>query len=180
MNTNKGQSYNAKEVQISQFLHSSVKKLHKFLKKISKTYHDVEHNKRICGAIFDRVSALEVTIRSLNFQWDEHKESYTHKKHIVLQKILCNIRKLEKFVDDVTKSKGIRNIQVESIEAIFYYLTKEFDRYIDKLDLAILVDVERRKQEEQILRNDIEDLNKCLENMLISEISKQNVDKFCQ
>ncbi|RIB16360.1 hypothetical protein C2G38_1517860 [Gigaspora rosea] len=159
MITHKGQSYNTIEVHISQFL-PLFNEITLIFERISKTYHDAEHNKRICGAIFDRVSAVEVTIRTLNFQWDEHKESFTHKNYTVLQKILCNIRKLEKFVDDVTKSKGIRNIQVESIETIFYDLTKEFDRYIDELDLVILVDAERRKQEKQILRNDIEDLNK--------------------
>ncbi|CAG8752230.1 30450_t:CDS:2, partial [Racocetra persica] len=139
--------------------------------RISKIYHDAEHNKRICGAIFDRVSAVEVTIRSLKFRWEEHKESFTQKNYTVLQKILHNIQKLENFVNDVTQSKGIKYIQVESIESMFYDLTKEFDRYIDELDLVILVDVERRRRDKQILKKDFEDLNKYLESM---HISKQN------
>ncbi|CAG8715615.1 2078_t:CDS:2, partial [Gigaspora rosea] len=91
--------HNAKEVQISQFL-------------------------PLFSEIIQPVSVVEETIRSLNFQRDEHKESFTHKNYTFLQKIL------------------------------------KFDRYIDELDLVILVDIERRKQEKQILRNDIEDLNK--------------------
>ncbi|RIB26976.1 hypothetical protein C2G38_2161721 [Gigaspora rosea] len=110
--------HNAKEVQILQF-HPLFSEIIQMLEKISKTYHDAEYNKRTCGAIYDRVSVVEVTIRSLNFQWDEHKESFTHKNYTFLRKIL------------------------------------KFDRYIDELDLVILVNVERRKQENQILRNDM-------------------------
>ncbi|CAG8555007.1 21447_t:CDS:2 [Gigaspora rosea] len=98
--------HNAKEVQILQF-HPLFSEIIQMLEKISKTYHDAEYNKRTCGAIYDRVSVVEVTIRSLNFQWDEHKESFTHKNYTFLRKIL------------------------------------KFDRYIDELDLVILVNVER-------------------------------------
>ncbi|CAG8755659.1 483_t:CDS:2, partial [Dentiscutata erythropus] len=149
-------------IQISQFL-PLFSDIIQVSEKISKIYHDAEHNKRICGAIFDRVSAVEVTIRSLKFRWDEHRKSFTQKNYTVLQKLLCNIQKLEDFMNDVTKSECVKCIKVESIEAIFYDLIKEFDRYIDELDLVILVDDERRRREKQILRNDIEDLNKALE-----------------
>ncbi|CAG8734550.1 35545_t:CDS:1 [Gigaspora margarita] len=145
-------------IQILQFL-SLFSDIIQVFENISKIYHDAELNKRICGAIFDRVSAVVVTIRSLKFRWDEHRESFTQKNYTVLQKVLCNIRKLENFANDITKLKRIRYLRVELIEANFDDLTKEFDKYIDELDLVILVDVERRRREKQILRNDIEDLN---------------------
>ncbi|CAG8701330.1 23164_t:CDS:2, partial [Racocetra persica] len=139
-------------IQISQFL-PLFSDIIQVFEKVFKIYHDAEHNKRICGAIFDRVSAVEVKIRSLKFRWDEHRESFTQKNYTVLQK-LC----------------------VESIEAIFYDLAKEFDSYIDELDLVISVDDECRKLEKQIIRNDIEDLNKYLGNMYISDLNEQNAN----
>ncbi|CAG8470226.1 24025_t:CDS:2 [Gigaspora rosea] len=163
----------SEEIQISQFL-PLFNEITQNFEKISKVYHDAEHNKRICGVIFDRVSAIEVTVRSLKFRRDENKKFFTQRNYKGLQNILCNIQKLEKFLSDVTKSESIRYIQVESIKTNFNDLTEEFDKHIDELGLVILVDVERRKQEKQILRDDIEDINKYLENTYMNDISKQN------
>ncbi|CAG8747044.1 28255_t:CDS:2, partial [Dentiscutata erythropus] len=52
------------------------------------------------------------------------------------------------------------------------YYDAEYNK--DELDQLILVDVERRKRENQILRNDIEDLNNYLKSIYVGDTSKQN------
>ncbi|CAG8744550.1 20970_t:CDS:2 [Dentiscutata erythropus] len=137
----------------------------KIFEEIAKLYQSAEHNRRICGTLFDRVIAAEAAIRTLKIRRDEHKEFFNQQNFVIMQKFLRNIENIKKFINDVSQLKGLsKYIQAKSIETTFHELTEEFDRFVSILNLTITIDTRGRAQKDkEILKQDIEDLNKYLE-----------------
>ncbi|CAG8761151.1 10153_t:CDS:2 [Dentiscutata erythropus] len=99
---------------------------------IAELYQNAQNNKFLCGTIFDKTSAVDVTIHLLKFQRDSHKRFFNQKNYVVMQNFLLNIQKLKKFVNDVMKSL---NMQANLIDKTFRSLIDEFDNYVSELGL---------------------------------------------
>ncbi|CAG8466414.1 17986_t:CDS:10 [Racocetra fulgida] len=154
----------------------------KIFDEIAKLYQSAEHNRRICGTLFDRVIAAEAAIRTLKIRRDEHKEFFNQQNFVVMQKFLRNIENIKKFINDVSQLKGLsKYIQAKSIETTFQELTTEFDRFVSILNLTITIDTrDRARKDKEILRKDIEDLNKVVSIMCLTDVNKNVSDSVNQ
>uniref|UniRef100_U9UST2 Protein kinase domain-containing protein n=1 Tax=Rhizophagus irregularis (strain DAOM 181602 / DAOM 197198 / MUCL 43194) TaxID=747089 RepID=U9UST2_RHIID len=76
------------------------------LDQIMELYHSAEHNKRICGALIDRVSAAESAIRNLKIRSEQNENFFNQKKLILLQTLINNIHQIKRFVEEVGQLKG--------------------------------------------------------------------------
>ncbi|CAG8530129.1 26363_t:CDS:10, partial [Racocetra persica] len=72
-------------------------------------------------------------------------------------------------------------IQAKSIETTFQELTTEFDRFVSILNLTITIDTrDRARKDKEILRKDIEDLNKVVSIMCLTDVNKNVSDSVNQ
>ncbi|GBC03860.1 hypothetical protein RclHR1_05370005 [Rhizophagus clarus] len=135
------------------------------LDQIVELYHSAEHNKRICGALIDRVSAAEAAVRNLKIRRDQNKNFFNQKNLILLQRLVNNIHQIKKFVGEVSQLKGLtKYVQAKSIEKSFKELCRDFDSNISTLNFSITVDSRNQAEnDKKALRQDIDDLGKYLD-----------------
>ncbi|EXX56325.1 uncharacterized protein OCT59_023059 [Rhizophagus irregularis] len=135
------------------------------LDQIVELYHSAEHNKRICGALIDRVSAAEAAVRNLKIRRDQNKSFFNQKNLILLQRLVNNINQIKKFVGEVSQLKGLsKYVQAKSIEKNFKELCRDFDSNVATLNFAITVDSRNQAEnDKKALRQDIDDLGKYLD-----------------
>ncbi|KAF0508857.1 kinase-like protein [Gigaspora margarita] len=131
---------------------------------IALIYQSAEHNKHISKSLFERIVAVETSLRLLKAYKDEHKEFFNKQNFVAMQKLSDNIQKMKKFISEITQLKGLMKYsQTKSIQTIFYELTAEFNNCINTLNFTVVDDTEVHKEnEKEIIDNDLEDLNQYL------------------
>ncbi|CAB5390369.1 unnamed protein product [Rhizophagus irregularis] len=140
----------------------------KLLDQIMKLYHSAEHNKRICGALIDRVSAAESAIRNLKIRSEQNENFFNQKKLILLQTLINNIHQIKRFVEEVGQLKGlIKYAPVKSIEKKFKELCGDFDSNAAALNFANTVDSRNQAENDKnALRQDMDYLIKYIDEIL--------------
>ncbi|CAG8729175.1 32512_t:CDS:2 [Gigaspora margarita] len=131
---------------------------------IALIYQSAEHNKHISKSLFERIVAVETSLRLLKAYKDEHKEFFNKQNFVAMQKLSDNIQKMKKFISEITQLKGLMKYsQTKSIQTIFYELTAEFNNCINTLNFTVADDTEVHKEnEKEIIDNDLEELNQYL------------------
>ncbi|GBC47185.2 kinase-like domain-containing protein [Rhizophagus irregularis DAOM 181602=DAOM 197198] len=138
------------------------------LDQIMELYHSAEHNKRICGALIDRVSAAESAIRNLKIRSEQNENFFNQKKLILLQTLINNIHQIKRFVEEVGQLKGlIKYAPVKSIEKKFKELCGDFDSNAAALNFANTVDSRNQAENDKnALRQDMDYLIKYIDEIL--------------
>ncbi|PKK72915.1 kinase-like protein [Rhizophagus irregularis] len=138
------------------------------LDQIMELYHSAEHNKRICGALIDSVSAAESAIRNLKIRSEQNENFFNQKKLILLQTLINNIHQIKRFVEEVGQLKRlIKYAPVKSIEKKFKELCGDFDSNAAALNFANTVDSRNQaKNDKNALRQDMDYLIKYIDEIL--------------
>ncbi|CAG8559291.1 5631_t:CDS:2 [Dentiscutata heterogama] len=134
-----------------------------FTGEIEQIYQSAEHNKHISKSLFERIVAIETSLRLLKAYKDEHKEFFNKQNFVAMQKLSDNIQKMKNFISEITQLKGLLKYQTKSIQTIFYELTTEFNSCINTLNFIITDSAKiRTENEKEIIDNDLEELNQYL------------------
>ncbi|CAG8465393.1 3542_t:CDS:10 [Cetraspora pellucida] len=131
---------------------------------ITPIYQSAEHNKHISRSLFERIVAVETSLRLLKAYKDEYKEFFNKQNFVTIQKLSDNIQKMKTFISEITQLKGLlKYSQTKSVQTIFYDLTTEFDSCINTLNFINTDNIKSRTEhEKEIIDNDLEELNQYL------------------
>ncbi len=128
---------------------------------IVEVYQAAEHNKRICGVMLDRVQIAETAVKNLKNRRDENEEFFTQKNFFHLQQLIAVIRKIRKFIGEISQLKGLsKYIQAKSIEKTAKELISEFDGTIQVMHFALMIDFNINADKvSKDIKADVEDLS---------------------
>nr|CAG8439005.1 3681_t:CDS:2 [Entrophospora candida] len=124
-------------------------------------YQTAEHNKRICGSLLSRVTTAQNAVNTLKIRRLENEDLFKSKEYYKnLQKLVNVIRKIQKFIADVSQLKGLRKFMLaHSIEDEFKRLTEEFDGLMRDLNFSLAIQIQIQIEDDnKALRKDIQEM----------------------
>ena len=124
-------------------------------------YQTAEHNKRICGSLLSRVTTAQNVVNTLKIRRLENEDLFKSKEYYKnLQKLVNVIRKIQKFIADVSQLKGLRKFMLaHSIEDEFKRLTEEFDGLMRDLNFSLAIQIQIQIEDDnKALRKDIQEM----------------------
>ncbi|CAJ0827907.1 7102_t:CDS:2 [Entrophospora sp. SA101] len=124
-------------------------------------YQTAEHNKRICGSLLSRVTTAQNAVNTLKIRRLENEDLFKSKEYYKnLQKLVNVIRKIQKFIADVSQLKGLRKFMLaHSIEDEFKRLTEEFDELMRDLNFSLAIQIQIQIEDDnKALRKDIQEM----------------------
>ncbi|CAG8649450.1 5593_t:CDS:2 [Dentiscutata erythropus] len=123
-----------------------------------------QYNKKICGALIERVRSVEYGIRILLRRKSELEENFKKEDYLDnfenFTKTLINIKK---FVADITQFQKFRFFKVDEVKENFLQLTKRFDTCMGILGFTIVTDQEKLKEiDNESLKDDLNEMTEFL------------------
>ncbi|CAG8723788.1 317_t:CDS:2, partial [Acaulospora morrowiae] len=127
-------------------------------------YKIAEHNKSICGAIFDRAYTAEAAIKYLHIRRDQKMEFFNEKNIKVVENLIKCMMEMEKFCKEVSKVTGWKNyFKAKLIDQDFKELTSKFEMYMKTLHFVISLETNTQaRKERKLIKQDINNMEEYL------------------
>ncbi|CAG8783327.1 22812_t:CDS:2, partial [Racocetra persica] len=121
---------------------------------------NAQYNKKICGALIERVRSVEFGIRILLRRKPEIEENFKKENYIDnFEKFAKTMIEIKKFVADITQFQRFRFLKTDTVKEKFLELTKRFDTCMGMLDFTIVTDQEKLKQiDDESLKEDLNEM----------------------
>ncbi|CAG8604494.1 24755_t:CDS:2 [Cetraspora pellucida] len=125
---------------------------------------NAQYNKKICGALIERVRSVEFGIKILLRRKPEIEENFKKDNYIDdFEEFAKTMIEIKKFVAEITQFQKFRFLRADTIKENFLELTKRFDTYMSKLDFTIITDKEKLKQiDDENLKEDLNEMTEFL------------------
>ncbi|CAG8802014.1 12265_t:CDS:1, partial [Racocetra fulgida] len=121
---------------------------------------NAQYNKKICGALIERVRSVEFGIRILLRRKPEIEENFKKENYIDnFEKFAKTMIEIKKFVADITQFQRFRFLKTDTVKEKFLELTKRSDTCMGMLDFTIVTDQEKLKQiDDESLKEDLNEM----------------------
>ncbi|CAG8835877.1 10899_t:CDS:2 [Gigaspora margarita] len=121
---------------------------------------NAHYNKKICGALIERVRSVEFGIRILLRRKSEIEENFKKSDYLDnFENFTKTLIDIKKFVANITQFQRFKFFKADEVKENFLQLTKKFDACMNVLGFAMLTDQEKLKQiDDESLQDDLNEM----------------------
>ncbi|CAG8548318.1 1758_t:CDS:2 [Gigaspora margarita] len=135
------------------------------VQQLSQIYENAKCNQKICLVLVERVEIAQYAVKSLQRQKQANEEKFRNQKYYYAFVRFVNVlENIKKFAKEITQLSCFQKfINANAIKDVFDKNIKEFEDVCSDLHFTIaMYDVERREQEAKNVAEDIDVLNKSM------------------
>ncbi|RHZ70491.1 hypothetical protein Glove_271g76 [Diversispora epigaea] len=132
-------------------------KITKFVHELAILYQTANHNKRICGVLYDRIQVAGAAVENLKVREKHRKDFFTKENLTLMLKLEQTIREIMDFAKKVRElRKWLKFFLAKSINDTFTELTGQFDGYMNSLNFIITINTNLQiERDNEVLKADI-------------------------